>query len=120
MRKAGLTKKYLGRYFDEAGDVARSLEYFRRAYVLDQKRAAAEPGTRSIQNDLDIDLGGIGEAQWRRGEYVDAIDSYRQSLEMRERLSARSRNAFARGGSPSITCWQNVLSTGSLRWRSGT
>ena len=98
MRNAALTKKYLGRHFDEAGDDAKSLESFRRAHAIDQRRIQAEPDNGQIQNDLAIDLGGIGKAHWRRGESAEAIDAYQKSLEIRQRISdADPKNAVARG-----------------------
>jgi non-specific serine/threonine protein kinase/serine/threonine-protein kinase len=98
LRNAALIKKYLGRHFDEAGDAGKSLEYFRRALILDEKRLRGAPEDRQVQNDVAIDLGGIGEAYWRRGETAEAIDAYRQSLEIRARIAAADpKNAFAQG-----------------------
>lgn len=98
MRNAALIKKYLGRHFDEAGDAGKSLEHFRRALTLDEKRLGLAPEDRQVQNDLAIDLGGIGEAHWRRGETAEAIDAYRRSLEIRTRIAAADpKNVFAQG-----------------------
>ena len=118
MRNAALIKKYLGRHFDEAGEPGRSLESFRRALTLDEKRLENAPEDHQVQNDLAIDLGGIGAAHWRRGETAEAIEAYRQSLAIRARIAAADpKNAFAQGRVAYIhhMLAKLFLSSGALR-----
>lgn len=104
MRNVALTEKNLGGYFDRHGDLDRALAHYLRALALDERRVQAQPSDRQAQIDLAIDIGSVGHIHEKRETYAEAIEAYRRSLEIRQRLSktdsadvyARGREAFSR------------------------
>ena len=98
MRNVALTQKYIGTYYEETGDLQRAIEHHRRAYELDDKRFQRTPNDRVVQLDLAIDVSSIGNIQMRRAQYDQAIDAFKRSLEIRERLAgADPKDVHAQG-----------------------
>jgi non-specific serine/threonine protein kinase/serine/threonine-protein kinase len=98
LRNVALVEKYLGGYYERAHDPAQALAHHERAYELDARRLRATPDSRQAQIDLAIDLSNLANAHEERGELQKAIDLYRQSLAMRERISTSDpADVYARG-----------------------
>jgi serine/threonine protein kinase len=98
LRNVALVEKYLGGYYEHAKDPEQAFAHHARAYDLDARRVRAEPDSRQAQIDLAIDVGNLANVHEWRGELLKAIELYRQSLDMRERISASDpADVYARG-----------------------
>ncbi len=98
LRNVALVEKYLGAYYERADDREQAFAHHTRAYDLDARRVRAEPDSRQAQIDLAIDVSNLANLHEGRGELAKAIELYRQSLDMRERISASDpADVYARG-----------------------
>jgi tetratricopeptide (TPR) repeat protein len=63
------------------------LRYARRALEIDQRRAEKLPGDQTINLDISFDWSSIGTTLTQLGRHQEAVDAYRNSLEIRRRLA---------------------------------
>jgi eukaryotic-like serine/threonine-protein kinase len=98
IRNAALGQKYLGSYYEVNRELDKALEHFRAALALDERRMQAQPSDRQAQLDYAIDVGNIANVQLNRGEYAAAIDAYKRSLDVRQRIAdADPKDVYAQG-----------------------
>jgi eukaryotic-like serine/threonine-protein kinase len=98
LRNVALVEKYLGGYYERAGDQDQAFAHHTRAYELDARRVRAAPDSRQARIDLAIDLSNLANGYEVRGDMAKAIALYRQSLETREQISASDpADVYARG-----------------------
>jgi serine/threonine protein kinase len=88
LRNVGLVEKYLGGYYERAGDFPLALAHHERARQVDEKRLAIDSSNRTTQGDVAIDLGNVAYAYWQQGHSELAVPLYERSLAVREALSA--------------------------------
>ena len=73
----------------KAGELGEARKRFEQALVMDEKLAAANPGSAKAQRDLSVSLNKLGEVLGKAGELGEARDRFEQSLVMREKLAGR-------------------------------
>jgi hypothetical protein len=64
----------------------------------------AEPDAPRFQRDLSVSYNKIGEVQRAQGDLLSAMSSYKQSLEIRQKLAARDPAASAKCSAPRAIC----------------
>jgi tetratricopeptide (TPR) repeat protein len=74
--------------------------HFRAAETTVQHLLKAEPDAPRSQRDLSVSYNKIGEVQRAQGDLPSAISSYKQGLEIRQKLAARD---------PANTQWKTDL-----------
>jgi tetratricopeptide (TPR) repeat protein len=105
LRNVALVEKYLGAHFTSGNDDAGAVQHHQRALALDEKRLAKDPGNRTAQFDVAIDLANVAESMLSLGQPASAAGLYERSLSLRTALAAsdpsdalaRSRMAHTHG-----------------------
>jgi tetratricopeptide (TPR) repeat protein/predicted Ser/Thr protein kinase len=76
---------------------AEALEYYRKAAVIDESRAAAGPPGGPARLDLSFDYAGIGDCQAALGDLAGGLANHRKALAIREEVAAADpKNVFPR------------------------
>ena len=78
----------MGDVYGGAGDLARSLEFYRKELAEDLTTIASEPGNVQFTRDLYVPYEKIGMTLVNMGDLTGALRSYREALSICERLAA--------------------------------
>src|SRR5262245_60545765 len=79
-------------------DYGTAIEDHRAVMAVEERRHVNRADERQTLLDYAIDIGNIANVQLTRGEHAAAIDAYRRSLEIRERIAAADpKDVFAQG-----------------------
>jgi len=87
-RNVALVEKYIADRFNSRNDNASALLHFTRALELDERRLQANPGNRSVQFDVAVDLCSSGLAKRKLERLADASVDLQRCLAIREGLAA--------------------------------
>jgi Flp pilus assembly protein TadD len=91
----------LGDHAFNHATLAEAFGHFQAAETTVQRLLKAEPDAPRSQRDLSVSYERIGAVQSAQGDLSSALSSYKQDLEIREKLAARD---------PANTGWQRDLS----------
>jgi non-specific serine/threonine protein kinase/serine/threonine-protein kinase len=101
LRSLGLTEKYLGAAYGNAGRSEDARTHYERALALDRRVHALQPNSRQSMLDVAIDLGNLGTTLAERDPPAlrEATAMFLESLELRERAAQQDpSDVFARQG----------------------
>jgi tetratricopeptide (TPR) repeat protein len=87
-RNVALVQKYVGTYYELEEDLPAALPHHERALELDEKRLAANPGGRTVQSDVAVDLSNVALAKRTAHRLSEAAADYERCLEIRQQLAA--------------------------------
>ena len=97
IRNVALVEKYVGGLLEQS-DPPASLDHYRRALALDERRLARQPENPQVRLDTAIDLSNLAVSVETLHDYPQAIALRRRSADIRRALlAADPRNVLVRG-----------------------
>ncbi len=85
-RNLAVINRRLGTAFLKKGDTTKSLFYYRKALVIMEKHAVADPN--NIKGNLSLSYAKIGDVLTQTNDTNGAMKNYRTALEIRKKLVA--------------------------------
>src|ERR1035437_9460525 len=87
-RRIARAEKTLSSVWVDKENYPQALEHAIQARDLDREMLARNPSSPSAQMDLAFDIGAVGWAYFRMRDYPKAVENMRQTVALREGVSA--------------------------------